>query len=78
MGDFGRFLQWQAGIVLTEFLRNPQVHLMIHQPEGYFGDLGGELIVFDPLELIHVDVHDLSYGDHLLVAVDLFHHVQFQ
>ena len=46
--------QWNTGKVGTKFFRHPQVHLVVHQPEGDLGDLGGKFFDFDAKKLVHV------------------------
>ena len=47
--------QRNAGEVHPEFLRHPDVHLVVDQPQRDLRDLSGELLDLDTVELIHVE-----------------------
>ena len=60
MNDGGGFGQGQAAEVLAEFLRDLQIHLVVHQPQGGLGDLGGKFLDLDAVKLIDV-AQDLEF-----------------
>src|SRR5690606_3616221 len=54
--DDGRALgQWQPREVFTELFGHTQVHLVVHQPQCDLGDLRGELLDLDAVELVDID-----------------------
>ena len=53
--DRGRFLQRQAHEILAEGFREPNVHLVVHQPHRHFGDSRRPFADLDAVEGVHVD-----------------------
>lgn len=77
--DAGVLLQGDAGEVGAEFLTHHQVHLVVGEPEGDLGDLGGEFFDFDAGELVHVHRHQgVDVEQALAVVVGGAQHVQFE
>jgi len=67
--------------VLSEGLVDAHVALVIHEPEGDFGDAGGPFFDLDAVELIDVDAReavDFVEGHVLLALVDLFEEIEFE
>src|SRR5690606_11692636 len=77
--DIGGGFEGNAGKVEAKFLRHPQVHLVVHQPQGHLGDLGGEFLDLDAVELVYVEVDKAVHIEGLLAAgVGSAQHFEFQ
>jgi hypothetical protein len=79
----GLVLERNAGEVLAELLAHAQVHLVVHQPQRHLGDLGGEFLDLDAVELVHVQADELVHVHTLLAGRAAEHvagaqHVQLQ
>jgi hypothetical protein len=59
--------QRDAGKVQAELLAHPQVHLVVHEPQGHLGNLGRELLNLDAVKLVHVQA-DQAVHVHTLLA----------
>ena len=62
-------LERDAGEIQAKFLADPQVHLVVHQPQGHLRNLRGELFNFDTVELVHVDANQAVHVHALLACV---------
>lgn len=60
MLDVGGLRQGQIHEVLTQLPTGLNVGLVVSQPHGNTGNLGGELVVFNPVKL--PDVHPQQVG----------------
>src|SRR5690606_13024982 len=77
--DIGGGFEGNTGKVEAKFLRHPQVHLVVHQPQGHLGDLGGEFLDLDAVELVYVEVDKAVHIEGLLAAgVGSAQHFEFQ
>ena len=78
--DVGGLLEWQAAVELAEGFGEPDVHLVVHQPEGHLGDAGGPFGNLDAVELVHVHLRELVHVQRQLAlgAVEDLQDFQFQ
>src|SRR5690348_2465736 len=51
--------EWDTSEVQAKLLTDPYVHLVVDQPKRDLGDLRRELLDFDAVELVHVDLNFL-------------------
>ena len=66
MGNVGRGAQGNSGEVQAKLFAHPQIHLVVHQPQGHLGNLRGEFFDLNAVELIHVNANELVHVHTLL------------
>ena len=66
--DGGGFLERQADEVLAEGFGKANVHLVIHQPHGHFGDAGGPFADLDAVEGVHIHQREALDVQFLLLS----------
>ena len=71
-------LQRQPGVILSESVAHPQVHLMVHKPERNLGYLAGKFFYFYAVKLPDIAKHELADIGYHLDALQLPDHLQFQ
>ena len=69
MHDARTGLERDAGEIQAKLFADPQVHLVVHQPQGHLRNLRGELFNFDTVELVHVDADQAVHVHALLAGV---------
>lgn len=73
------FFQRQAQEILAEGIADEHVHLVVDEPHGYFGNAGGELFVFDAVELVYIEPYNLADVEIALsVRVERFEYFKFE
>ena len=69
MHDVRTGLERDAGEVQAKFLADAQVHLVVHQPQRHLGDLGGELLDLNAVELVYVHANQAVHVHAFLARV---------
>ena len=58
MNNVGAGFEGDAGKVEAKLFADLEVHLVVNQPQGDLGDLGGKLLDLNAVKLIHVNLDE--------------------